>query len=96
MCVDLDHALTPDGSLKPWAAEIVRDAGATFIEVSQSGTGLHIFGYAEVRQRRRIHRGETAVEVYGTSRFIAMTGVRFRNAPATLADISVLVATLTI
>ncbi|MER7482805.1 DNA primase [Streptomyces sp. NPDC126510] len=95
-CVDLDHALAPDGSPKPWAAEILRQAGATYTEVSASGDGLHVFGYADVRQGRRIRReGGYAVEVYGDGRYIAMTSQRFRGAPSTLADISALVGQLT-
>ncbi|MFJ4821149.1 hypothetical protein [Streptomyces sp. NPDC088801] len=95
-CIDLDHALTSDGTVKPWAAEILRQAGATYTEVSASGEGIHIFGYADVRQGRRIRReGGYAVEVYGNGRFIAMTGERFRAAPSTLADISALVGRLT-
>jgi primase-polymerase (primpol)-like protein len=96
VCVDLDHALTPDGAPKGWAAEILRDAGATFTEVSPSGDGLHIFGYADVRQGRRIRRqGGYAVEVYGTGRYVTITGRRFNGAPATLAEISALVERLT-
>ncbi|WP_432019884.1 hypothetical protein [Streptomyces sp. 1222.5] len=95
-CIDLDHALTPDGVPKPWAAEILRQAGATYAEVSPSGEGLHIFGYADVRQGRRIRRsGGFAVEVYGTGRYLAVTGERFRGAPSTLTDISALTASLT-
>jgi primase-polymerase (primpol)-like protein len=89
VCIDLDHAINSDGSLKPWAEEIVSNAGPTFIEVSQSGTGLHIFGYADVRQGRRIRRPDgTAVEIYGTGRFIAVTGVRFHSCPTVLADVT--------
>lgn len=97
VCIDLDHAMNPlTGRLEPWAAAIVRDAGATFVEVSQSGTGLHIFGYADVRHGRRIRRADgTAVEIYGTGRFIATTGVKFRAAPSTLADIANVVGALT-
>ncbi|MGW1270721.1 bifunctional DNA primase/polymerase [Streptomyces sp. NPDC002491] len=96
VCIDLDHAIAANGALKPWAEEIVRWAGETYTEVSTSGEGLHIFGYADVRQGRRIRRdGGYAVEVYGDGRFIAMTGRRFRGAPTTLADISVLVSRLT-
>jgi primase-polymerase (primpol)-like protein len=91
-CIDLDHAMTSDGALKPWAAEIVDKAGPTYTEVSPSGDGLHIFGYADVRQGRRIRRENGyAVEVYSTGRYIAMTGQRFRGAPSTLTDISTLV-----
>ena len=95
-CIDLDHALAPDGTVKPWAAEILRQAGATYTEVSASGEGLHIFGYADVRQGRRIRReGGYAVEVYGDGRYIAMTGQRGRGAPLPLAVISTLVGRLT-
>ncbi|MFI6660762.1 bifunctional DNA primase/polymerase [Streptomyces sp. NPDC050523] len=96
VCLDLDHALSADGTPKPWAAEILRQAGATYVEVSASGDGLHIFGYADVRQGRRIRReGGYAVEVYGDGRYIAMTGHRFRGAPSTLTELSVLVGQLT-
>ncbi|MFJ5731119.1 bifunctional DNA primase/polymerase [Streptomyces paradoxus] len=95
-CIDLDHALAADGSPKLWAAEILRQAGATYTEVSPSGDGLHIFGYADIRQGRRIRRaGGVAVEVYGDGRYIAMTGQRFQGAPSTLADISELVEQIT-
>ncbi|MET9638076.1 DNA primase [Streptomyces virginiae] len=96
VCIDLDHCLnTLTGRLAPWAAAIVRDAGATYVEVSPSGDGLHIWGRANVRQGRRIRRPDgTAVEIYGTGRYIAMTGRRFKNAPSTLNDINALTTTL--
>jgi primase-polymerase (primpol)-like protein len=90
VCLDLDKAINPiTGRLAPWAAAIVRDAGTTFTEVSQSGTGLHVFGYANVRHGRRIRRSDgTAVEIYGTGRYIAVTGVRLRDCPSVLADVT--------
>jgi primase-polymerase (primpol)-like protein len=95
-CVDVDRCIAADGTLTPWAEQIVRAAGTTFVEVSPSGTGLHIFGYANIRQGRRIRKADGyAVEIYSTGRYIATTGQRFRGAPATLADISELVASLT-
>ena len=96
VCIDLDHCIRPDGSLESWAEAIVQAAGQTFVEVSQSGAGLHIFGYADVRQGRRIRRaGGVAVEIYGTGRYIATTGRRFRSAPYTLTDISDVITSLT-
>ncbi|MFE5516496.1 DNA primase [Streptomyces virginiae] len=95
VCIDLDHCLSSDGALAPWAADIVSRAGATYVEVSPSGDGLHIFGYASVRQGRRIRRADGyAVEVYSQSRYIAMTGRRFQNAPSSLNNINGLVSTL--
>ncbi|MFI0211944.1 bifunctional DNA primase/polymerase [Streptomyces diastaticus] len=97
VCIDLDHCLNPlTGRLAPWAAAIVRNAGATYVEVSPSGDGLHIWGRADVRQGRRIRRPDgTAVEIYGTGRYIAMTGRRHGNAPSLLGDLSTVVAGLT-
>ncbi|WUX57455.1 bifunctional DNA primase/polymerase [Streptomyces niveus] len=93
VCLDLDHCLnTLTGRLAPWAAAIVRDAGATYVEVSPSGDGLHIWGRADVRQGRRIRRPDgTAVEIYGTGRYIATTGRRHGNAPSILADVSTVI-----
>jgi primase-polymerase (primpol)-like protein len=97
VCIDLDHCLNPlTGQLAPWAAAIVRDAGATYVEVSPSGDGLHIWGRADVRQGRRIRRPDgTAVEIYGTGRYIAMTGRRHGSSPSILADLSAVVSKLT-
>ncbi|WP_309140630.1 hypothetical protein [Streptomyces sp. PKU-EA00015] len=96
VCLDLDHCLNPlTGRLAPWAAAIVRDAGATYVEVSPSGDGLHIWGYANVRQGRRIRRPDgTAVEIYGTGRYIAMTGRRHGNSPSVLAGLEPLIRRL--
>ncbi|WP_030997490.1 DNA primase [Streptomyces sp. NRRL F-5630] len=97
VCVDLDHCLNPlTGRLAPWAAAIVRDAGTCYVEVSPSGDGLHIWGRANVRQGRRIRRPDgTAVEIYGTGRYIAMTGVRLHHSPRTLGDLTDVVGSLT-
>lgn len=94
VCLDLDHCLNPlTGRLAPWAAAILRDAGATYVEVSPSGDGLHIWGRADVRQGRRIRRPDgTAVEIYGTGRYIAMTGRRHGSCPSILADLSAVVS----
>jgi primase-polymerase (primpol)-like protein len=97
VCLDLDHCLNLlTGRLAPWAAAILRDAGATYVEVSPSGDGLHIWGRADVRHGRRIRRPEgTAVEIYSTGRYITMTGRRHGSSPSILADISAVVTKLT-
>lgn len=97
VCLDLDHCLNPlTGQLAPWAAAVLRDAGATYVEVSPSGDGLHIWGRADVRHGRKIRRPDgTAVEIYGTGRYIAMTGRRHGSCPSILADLSAVVSKLT-
>ena len=88
-CIDLDHCIT-DGVLAPWAQSIVDQCRGTYIEVSLSGTGLHIFGYANVGTGRNLG----GVEVYDRGRYIAVTGRRWRRAPLELFDISVVVNSL--
>jgi primase-polymerase (primpol)-like protein len=88
-CIDLDHCIT-GGVLADWAADIVARAGKTFVEVSPSGTGLHIWGFAEVGKGRRMGQ----VEVYDRGRYMTVTGNRWRGSSRRLADISSLVSDL--
>lgn len=87
VCIDLDHALL-DGLLRPWARKIVDALPETYIEVSPSGTGLHIWGFGSVGRGRRIRRGGSAVEVYDRGRYITVTRNPFEDAPSRLADLS--------
>ncbi len=87
VCIDLDHALV-DGALTAWARRIVARLPRTYIEISPSGTGLHIWGYGSVGRGRRIRRGDTAVEIYDRGRYMTVTGERFEKAPSVLADLS--------
>ena len=83
VCIDLDHCLV-DGCPTPEVARILSSLPPTYVEVSPSGTGLHIWGRGSVERGRR-----TAVaEVYGTGRYITVTGRAFNDAPKVLADIS--------
>lgn len=86
-CIDLDHALI-GGVLAGWARDIVDRMPRTYIEVSPSGTGLHIWGYGAVGRGRRIRHGEACVEVYDRGRYITVTGEPFEGAPSSLADLS--------
>ena len=92
VCVDLDHCVT-DGRVAGWAQQILDRCSPTYVEVSASGTGLHIWGRASVGTGRVIRRGEVAIEVYGSGRYIAM-GERYGDAPMVLADVSALVESL--
>jgi primase-polymerase (primpol)-like protein len=92
-CIDLDGCL--EGSkLAPWASEILAKAPKTFVEVSPSGKGLHIWGFAKVETGKVIRDGRK-VEIYGNGRYICVTGKRFRGSSGQLADISELVSSIT-
>jgi primase-polymerase (primpol)-like protein len=93
VCIDLDHALV-DGVLAPWARDIVDGLPDTYVEVSPSGDGLHIWGYGSVGRGRRIRRGSAAVEVYDRGRYITVTGRPFQGAPSRLAGLSRVIADL--
>lgn len=95
VCIDLDHCIER-GKVASWAQEILARLPRTYIEVSASGSGLHIFGRGHVPVGRRIRRADGArIEVYGDGRFIAVTGTRFESAPSALADLSEVLAELT-
>jgi primase-polymerase (primpol)-like protein len=82
-CIDLDHCFA-EGELAPWAAEIVAANHGTFMEVSMSGEGLHIFGLLPEGPGRKIREDQRSIEVYSRGRYIALTLNTFDNAPATL------------
>lgn len=92
-CIDLDHCIS-DGVVADWAREVLDSCPSTYIEVSQSGEGLHIFGLLPEGAGRNIRRGETAIEFYSTGRYIAVTGNRFEGSPLSLADLSGVVASV--
>jgi primase-polymerase (primpol)-like protein len=95
VCVDIDHCVTGN-RLASWAADLLEGCPATFMELSVSGTGLHVWGTAPSVDRGRkiaVDDGQQ-FEIYGTSRYIAVTGRRWAQAPAGLADIDAWVSSL--
>ena len=95
VCLDIDHCIDEAGSVAAWAQRILDRVPATYVEVSPSGSGLHVFGFGDVAHGRRVRVEGGTVEVYGWGRYIAVTGRRHDGAPARLADISEAVASLT-
>lgn len=73
-CWDLDHCIT-DGALAPWAREAIEAiADPLFMEISQSGEGVHVFVRAPEGPGRKIREGERCIEFYSAGRYIAVTG----------------------
>lgn len=91
-CVDLDHCLV-DGQLLPWAAELLDRIPSTYVEVSPSGDGLHIFGLLPEGAGRVIRDGR-AIEVYSRGRYMTVTARPWAGSRARLADLSAFVADL--
>ena len=83
VCVDLDHCLDGRGRPTRWAADLLADIPATYVEVSPSGDGLHVWGFADVAKARK----SPGIEVYGSGRYLTVTARRWRHSRSSLAEI---------
>lgn len=90
-CIDLDHCYNKSRKLLPWAKMILAPVqGATYVEISPSGDGLHIWGRVShditgVKVRELMN-----VEAYTQGRYITVTRRVWRKAPAKLANLDYL------
>ena len=92
--VDYDNALRPDGTLMPWAQDMMLDG--TYTEISPSGTGVKAFAVVDCRPdglpssqdgvtlklgdlEPAVPGKRPAVEVYTARRWFAVTGQTFRG-----------------
>jgi primase-polymerase (primpol)-like protein len=72
--IDLDNALI-NSQLKPWAADIVALFDGAWMEISQSGNGIHIITAGVIDDHKcRLKLDDGAIEVYTHSRYVALTG----------------------
>lgn len=70
--LDIDHCLTADG-WSPLAVHLCQQFAGCFVEVSQSGTGLHILGTRLDSGEHGCRNGQYGLELYTTGRFCALT-----------------------
>lgn len=79
--IDIDHCVV-DGVISPAATKLMNKLGASYVELSPSGTGLRGFGYADI-----LKKGTSGVidglhvELYSDVRFLTVTGIAIKNAP---------------
>ena len=73
--IDLDHVIRSDGSLEPFAAEIV-ELMNSYTEYSPSGTGLHILCETVLKDigRKKGINDTCAIEMYNHGRYFTFTG----------------------
>jgi len=89
--LDIDGALQPDGTWSPLARHLLEVwQGHAAIEVSQSGTGLHIFGWASDIPEHGCRNIPLKLELYHHERFVAFTD--YMSAGAIDADTSHILA----
>lgn len=74
--LDIDHCRLPDGSWSATAEQLCAVLKGCAVEISQSGTGLHVFGVGQLKpHRKRDHfRPRAGLELYHNKRFVALTG----------------------
>ena len=87
ICVDLDNAINEAGRIKPWGKKILSLVPDTYVEVSPSGRGLHIWGFGSVTLGRRWEYADGGVEIYGTGRYMTVTGRRVRGYSTMLTNL---------
>lgn len=84
ICLDLDHCLL-DGRLLRDPAALLERLPTTYIEVSPSGDGLHVWLRGDL-SRDGVHRMHgVRVEAYSSRRYITVTGRRWQRCPSTIA-----------
>ncbi len=71
VCIDLDKAIIDD-KLSPMAEEVVKDFVGSYMEISQSGKGLHIFARGNLENN--LNLSSNGIEIYKNNRYIALTG----------------------
>src|SRR5262245_47867226 len=76
--IDLDHCITDAGSLSELAAEIIGYA-ETYAEISPSGEGIRLFARGSLDAP--LANAAPGIEVYGTGRFLTVTGNKMEDAP---------------
>lgn len=81
-CIDLDDCFDAEGALSPLAERVLEANPGAWVERSQSGRGLHVWGLMDEARGRRTKE----IEVYSVGRYIAL-GETFR--PGGLAPLVV-------
>ena len=87
--IDLDGCRNPKtGETKPWADDIIQSLDNVYVEVSPSGTGLHIFMLSKVpgadkkfNLNPEIGFGKAAIEIYDERRYFTVTGNSYFEEP---------------
>jgi primase-polymerase (primpol)-like protein len=93
LAFDLDDCVDEHGNLSAPAQELLDTLPRTWVELSPSGRGLHVWGYGTVGKGRRfVTAGGLRVELYDRGRFVTITGRPVVVAP--LADVGQALALL--
>lgn len=80
-CIDIDKALV-NGEWSPLSQELCARFSGAYVEVSQSGTALHIFfSYTGAMPLHKKKNVPLHIELYSSLRFIGITGTNSTGSP---------------
>ena len=86
--VDLDDCVI-DGKPTPEALGVLQELGATYIEFSPSGTGLHAYGFTDnLKSGVKVDHNNVKVELYTNKRYLTLTGRVFQSCYAALSRLA--------
>lgn len=71
-CIDIDGALQADNTWSALATELCQTFAGCYVEVSNSGKGLHIFGYSPSIPDHACKNIPLHIELYTSDRFICL------------------------
>jgi len=71
--IDIDHCLQADGQWAPNALQLCAAFPGAEVEVSVSGTGLHIFGIGAPLPDYKVKARDGSFDIYTAKRFVAYT-----------------------
>lgn len=75
--IDLDDCIHEDGTLEPWAQEII-DSLSSYTETTPSGKGLHVWVLGR-KSGDRCRKGK--IEIYHGQRYLTVTGHHLSGTP---------------
>lgn len=81
LCVDLDHCVGTHGEVSAPTRALL-DLLAGYVELSPSGTGLHIW----VKSAVAVNRRRPELEIYASGRWMTMTGRHHPQAPPEIPE----------
>jgi hypothetical protein len=80
--VDLDRCVKADGTPEGWAVGIIGKFADTYMELSPSGRGVHIFARGTLPSSvGKVKVKDGGIEMYSHARFFTITAHPFRGAP---------------
>ena len=81
--IDLDDCISDADTLSDLAAQVI-GYGETYAEVSPSGAGIRLFARGKVD--KALKDDASGVEVYGTGRYLTVTGQQIPDTPNRIAE----------